>query len=290
MARNLAKRRGARGARAPTRTVRGAGAVDARHGVRAVRALRRRRLQPVPEEGRSLQRAHARCQPAPARGLRRAPARDRRARQDMVAALQARGFKSPYLRNYVVARINPVRFHKAKKGDDAPRHAARPGADAHGGRGTRVQSRRGVQLRSRLGGGGRGLGPIAEAEAGGKQRGLRRAPVAASAARETAGGRGSRSCTWRRAAAKQHVGHAAALRTGEPRGHEAVGRGELGIDPQRPAGEKHADHGDVAAHAAGAAARDRACPPGCIRAWRCRRHLPHTGARRTPLSRRRGGA
>jgi ParB family chromosome partitioning protein len=38
----------------------------------------------------------------------------------VVASLQARGFKSPYLRNYVVARINPVRFHKVKKGDSAP--------------------------------------------------------------------------------------------------------------------------------------------------------------------------
>jgi ParB family chromosome partitioning protein len=38
----------------------------------------------------------------------------------IVAALTARGFKSPYLRNYVVARINPVRFHKAKKGDTKP--------------------------------------------------------------------------------------------------------------------------------------------------------------------------
>jgi ParB family chromosome partitioning protein len=38
----------------------------------------------------------------------------------IVTALQARGLKSPYLRNYVVARINPVRFHKAKKGDTAP--------------------------------------------------------------------------------------------------------------------------------------------------------------------------
>ena len=38
----------------------------------------------------------------------------------IIAALQARGFKSPYLRNYVVARINPVRFHKTKKGDTAP--------------------------------------------------------------------------------------------------------------------------------------------------------------------------
>jgi len=38
----------------------------------------------------------------------------------IISGLQARGFKSPYLRNYVVARINPVRFHKAKKGDTAP--------------------------------------------------------------------------------------------------------------------------------------------------------------------------
>ena len=38
----------------------------------------------------------------------------------IIAALQARGFKSPYLRNYVVARVNPVRFHRAKKGDDTP--------------------------------------------------------------------------------------------------------------------------------------------------------------------------
>jgi ParB family chromosome partitioning protein len=34
----------------------------------------------------------------------------------IVEALQARGFKSPYLRNYVVARINPVRFQRPKKG------------------------------------------------------------------------------------------------------------------------------------------------------------------------------
>jgi ParB family chromosome partitioning protein len=38
----------------------------------------------------------------------------------VIAALQAKGFKSPYLRNYVVARINPVRFHVAKKGDRKP--------------------------------------------------------------------------------------------------------------------------------------------------------------------------
>jgi ParB family chromosome partitioning protein len=38
----------------------------------------------------------------------------------IIAALQAKGFKSPYLRNYVAARINPVRFHKIKKGDTKP--------------------------------------------------------------------------------------------------------------------------------------------------------------------------
>ncbi|MFO1464933.1 MAG: ParB/RepB/Spo0J family partition protein [Steroidobacteraceae bacterium] len=40
--------------------------------------------------------------------------------KDIVAALQARGMKSPYLRSYVVARINPVRFHKMKAGDPKP--------------------------------------------------------------------------------------------------------------------------------------------------------------------------
>ncbi|HTT01506.1 MAG TPA: ParB N-terminal domain-containing protein [Steroidobacteraceae bacterium] len=44
---------------------------------------------------------------------------DARVKQ-LVEALQARGFRSPYLRNYLVARINPVRFHKAKKGVTTP--------------------------------------------------------------------------------------------------------------------------------------------------------------------------
>ena len=38
----------------------------------------------------------------------------------IVGQLQARGMKSPYLRSYVVARINPVRFHKLKAGDKRP--------------------------------------------------------------------------------------------------------------------------------------------------------------------------
>jgi ParB family chromosome partitioning protein len=40
--------------------------------------------------------------------------------KEIVAELKKRGFRSPYLRNYVVARINPVRFHRAKKGDLGP--------------------------------------------------------------------------------------------------------------------------------------------------------------------------
>ena len=44
---------------------------------------------------------------------------DSRVKQ-IVAELQKRGMKSPYLRNYVVARINPVRFHRLKAGDRKP--------------------------------------------------------------------------------------------------------------------------------------------------------------------------
>src|SRR4029077_1475631 len=38
----------------------------------------------------------------------------------IIATLQSRDFKYPYLRNYVVARINPVRFHKARQADTQP--------------------------------------------------------------------------------------------------------------------------------------------------------------------------
>jgi len=44
---------------------------------------------------------------------------DARVKQ-LVKTIEARGFRSPYLRNYVVARINPVRFVKAKPGATAP--------------------------------------------------------------------------------------------------------------------------------------------------------------------------
>lgn len=40
--------------------------------------------------------------------------------KEIVDELKKKGFRSPYLRNYVVARINPVRFHRAKKGDTTP--------------------------------------------------------------------------------------------------------------------------------------------------------------------------
>lgn len=38
----------------------------------------------------------------------------------IVAGLQTRGFRSPYLRNYVVARINPVRWLKPRKANAPP--------------------------------------------------------------------------------------------------------------------------------------------------------------------------
>jgi ParB family chromosome partitioning protein len=38
----------------------------------------------------------------------------------IIGQLEQRGFKSPYLRNYVVARVNPVRFHRPKKGETGP--------------------------------------------------------------------------------------------------------------------------------------------------------------------------
>jgi ParB family chromosome partitioning protein len=44
----------------------------------------------------------------------------------IIAQLQERGFRSPYLRSYVVARLNPVRFHRAKRGDTGPAMAIGP--------------------------------------------------------------------------------------------------------------------------------------------------------------------
>jgi ParB family chromosome partitioning protein len=40
--------------------------------------------------------------------------------KEIIAQLQQRGFRSPYLRTYVVARLNPVRFHRAKRGEAGP--------------------------------------------------------------------------------------------------------------------------------------------------------------------------
>lgn len=38
----------------------------------------------------------------------------------IIEQLRERGFRSPYLRAFVVARINPVRFHRAKRGETKP--------------------------------------------------------------------------------------------------------------------------------------------------------------------------
>ena len=68
----------------------------------------------------------ARGEPARARGLRGAPARDRRRGEARRGALEARGFRSPYLRNYVVARINPVRFARRSRAPRRRSPSARP--------------------------------------------------------------------------------------------------------------------------------------------------------------------
>ena len=83
-------------------------------------AFCRRRLRLVSQESGPLLRPHAGREPARARRLRRAPARHRYAGRKIVKSLEARGFKSPYLRTFVVARINPVRFHRTKPGDKKP--------------------------------------------------------------------------------------------------------------------------------------------------------------------------
>ena len=38
----------------------------------------------------------------------------------MVGALKARGFESPYLRNFVIARINPLRFKRGATAEFDP--------------------------------------------------------------------------------------------------------------------------------------------------------------------------
>jgi len=79
------------------------------------------RLQPATSEGRPLQHAAITQELARARRLRVAPAGIDADVKKIIAGLTARGFKSPYLRNYVVARINPVRFKIQKRGDTARR-------------------------------------------------------------------------------------------------------------------------------------------------------------------------
>ena len=95
MARNLAKRSGARTRERFRRGVRSRGAADARDRLREVAALRRRRLQRVSQEGRPLQRPDPDGEPATARRLRRAPHGDRRARQEHRSPRCRRAGSSP---------------------------------------------------------------------------------------------------------------------------------------------------------------------------------------------------
>ncbi len=45
--------------------------------------------------------------------------------------------------------------------------------------------------------------------------------------------------------AQQHVGDTRAFRTGQPCGHEGIGRIEFAVDPQRAPAEEHRDHGNA---------------------------------------------
>ena len=81
MARSLAKADGARARIEIRGRVRGAGAAHARDRLRAQSALRRRRVQPVSQEGRSVWRPAARDEPARSRCLGCAAGRDRRGGQ-----------------------------------------------------------------------------------------------------------------------------------------------------------------------------------------------------------------
>ena len=95
--------------------VRGAGARHARLRVRGARAPVGRRLPPDPAQGGPL--AVRASSPPRSRSGARAPALlldYDEAVTEQVAALKARGFNSPYLRNFVVARINPLRFIKGE--------------------------------------------------------------------------------------------------------------------------------------------------------------------------------
>jgi len=112
MARSLAKRRGA-----PrswnSRRIRGArlltlGIVYEQH--RGLPAA----LQPVPEEGRPVQRTYVDCESAGTRRLRARLLEIDAQVKKTIAALTARGFKSPYLRNYVW-RASIRTLHDMKK-------------------------------------------------------------------------------------------------------------------------------------------------------------------------------
>ncbi len=113
MARDLAGR-GDPAPETPVRDrVRGAGVPDARRLLRAERTVSRRRLPSGLEaRGRVPGRA-ARPRALAIREARAARVAElEEAVSAAIAGLKERGFESPYLRAFVVARINPLRFHK----------------------------------------------------------------------------------------------------------------------------------------------------------------------------------
>ena len=110
-------RRAGRPPRARVRgRVRGAGAHHARALLHGERAIRRRRLSPDPQTDRQVSRlgaAEGAGDPSGASGAKVIELDA--AVSEAVAGLKARGFESPYLRPFVVARINPIRFKRGAK-------------------------------------------------------------------------------------------------------------------------------------------------------------------------------
>ena len=93
--------------------VRGAGARDARLRLRGAAAALGRRLRAHPQEGGRVPRARSSRRRSPsASGARRwcSPSTTRSARR--WRGSRSAGFDSPYLKAFVVARVNPLRFMK----------------------------------------------------------------------------------------------------------------------------------------------------------------------------------
>jgi len=91
-----------------------------RDRVRQRQALPRRGVPPASEKGRPVRRMRARGEPAQTKRCCRPPRGRRGCGQAHRGEAAGTRLQAPYLRSYVVARINPVRFHRGRKGGAGP--------------------------------------------------------------------------------------------------------------------------------------------------------------------------